>query len=43
MTSHPRKNEMALLLVECAGNELKERRGTKTWMNMVDRCRLWHI
>ena len=43
MTSHQRKSEIVLLLMECAGDELEETGGTKTWMNMVDRGGLWHI
>ena len=37
MTSHPRKSEMVLLLMECAGDELEETSGTETWGG------LWHI
>jgi len=36
MTSHPRKSEMVLLLMECAGGNLEETGGTETWMNMID-------
>jgi len=36
MTSHPRKSEMVLLLMECAGGDLEETGGTETWMNMID-------
>jgi len=42
MTSHPRKSEMVLLLMECAGGNLEETGGTETWMNMIDWRGLWH-
>lgn len=41
--SHPKKNDMILLLMECAGDELDEDCGTERWMNMIDRGGLWHI
>ena len=42
-STHPRKVEMVLLLMECAGDELSENFGTKTWTNRIDRGGLWHI
>ena len=42
-STHPRKDEMVLLLMECAGDELSENVGTETWTNMIDRGGLWHI
>ena len=43
VVSHPKKNDMILLLMECAGDELDEDCGTEMWMNMIDRGGLWHI
>ena len=42
-TSHPNRDEMVLLLMECAGDELDEDGGTETWLNMIDRGGLWHV
>ena len=42
-SSHPKKDEMVLLVMECAGDEFDENCGTETWTNMVDRGGLWHI
>lgn len=42
-STHPRKDEMVLLLMECAGDELSDNVGTETWTNMIDRGGLWHI
>ena len=42
-SSHKEKDNMILLLMECAGDELDEDRGTETWTNMIDRGGLWHI
>ena len=43
LSSHPQKDEMILLLMECAGDELDESNGTEMWTNMVDRGGLWHV
>ena len=42
-STHPQKDEMVLLLMECAGDELSEKFGTETWTNRIDRGGLWHI
>ena len=42
-STHPRKDEMLLLLMECAGDELSDNVGTEMWTNMIDRGGLWHI
>ena len=42
-STHPRKDEMVLLLMECAGDELSENVGMETWTNRIDRGGLWHI
>ena len=41
-STHPRKDEMVLLLMECAGDELSESVGTEKLTNRIDRG-LWHI
>ena len=42
-STHPRKDEMVLLLMECAGDELSANFGMETWTNTIDRGGLWHI
>ena len=41
--SHPKKDELIFLLMECAGDEANEEGGTETWLNLVDRGGLWHV
>ena len=36
-SSNPRKDEMVLLLMECAGDEMDSDGGTEMWVNMIDR------
>ena len=40
-SSNPRKDEMVLLLVECAGDEMDSDGGTEMWLNMIDCGGLW--
>ena len=42
-SSNPRKDEMVLLLMECAGDEMDSDGGTEMWLNMIDRGGLWHV
>ena len=42
-SSNPRKDEMVLLLMECAGDEMDSEGGTEMWLNMIDRGGLWHV
>ena len=36
-SSNPRKDEMVLLLMECAVDEMDSEGGTEMWLNMIDR------
>ena len=42
-SSNPRKDEMLLHLMECAGDEMDTDGGTEMWLNMIDRGGLWHV
>ena len=35
-SSNPRKDEIMLLLMECAGDEMENDGGTEMWLNMID-------
>ena len=39
-STHPQKDAMVLLLMECAGDELSGNVGTDTWPNMIERVGL---
>ena len=42
-SSNPRMDEMVLLLMECAGDEMESDGGTEMWLNMIDRGGLGHV
>ena len=42
-SSNPRKDEIVLLLMECAGDEMDSNDGTEMWLNMIDCGGLWHF